>query len=89
MFIVEDVFLIEGRGVVVVGHIGHDEAYPFKTGDVVTITRPDGSQVQAHVRGLNDFTRCFTDERAIGVLLGGVLSREEAPVGSKVSVQES
>ena len=85
MFIVKDVFLIEGRGVVVVGMIGDDEAYPFNTGDVVTVTRPDGSRVQAHVRGSNDFTRCFTDERTIGILLGGVLSREEVPVGSVVS----
>ena len=84
MFIVEDVFLIKDRGVVVVGKVGGD-ARPFKNGDVVTVTRPDGSRVQARVRGLDEFTRCFTDERTIGVLLGDVHSREEVPAGSVVS----
>src|SRR5437867_3855605 len=51
LFTVESTFTIRGRGLVIEGF--KLEQYPlFNVGDVILIHRPDGSQVQALIQGV-------------------------------------
>ena len=51
--IIEDLFDISGRGIVIVPWVPKDAAFPVRIGDRLVLKRPDGSQIHSHVRGLD------------------------------------
>ncbi len=80
---VEDAFLIKRRGVVVVPGIPTDSRCRIEIGATVTLERPDGSRIEAAVRGLESIppgTALLLD------LPGG---KAEAPAGTTLWVDES
>jgi translation elongation factor EF-Tu-like GTPase len=86
-FRVEDVFTIEGKGLVAAGlldGVRHD----FSIGARVRISRPDGTRLVCGVRGAEVLrTACFTESVSIYVLLGGVLTPQDVPRGSVVALE--
>ena len=82
--VVDDVFLIEGRGVVVALSLPAAEGWHIKVRDAVTFQRPDGSVFRTTIRGL-DVPRTNPPFRFLGVLLGPeITSKDLVPVGTKL-----
>ncbi len=79
---VEESFLIKRRGVVVVPGIPADRGWRIGIGDVVTLERPDGSRIEAAVRGLESIPPGTA-------LLLDLPGKAEAPVGTTLWVDES
>ena len=82
--LVEDVFVIQGRGTVVTGRV---ELGSVSVGEVVEWTHPDGRAMSASVSGLEAFRKTLTTAGAgemIGVLLRDV-ERADIPAGSVLS----
>jgi translation elongation factor EF-Tu-like GTPase len=81
LFKVEDTFVIRGRGLVVVPGIvpGRDER--FRIGDALQLKRPDGSESETTIGGLEMFTESMKPD--IPVLLKG-LGKEDVPIGTEV-----
>ena len=87
---VEDCFLIEGRGVVVIPDFPVPEGWKDRT-ETVTVTRPDGQQHEAtaqfsmsHFRPLDPKAPIDKRWRVVVLLLNA--KKEELPAGSKISV---
>ena len=89
-FTVQSTFTIRGRGRVIEGF--KFEQYPlFKVGDVLAIRRPDGSEVQAVIQGVEPpLGRVYVgepppvSERRYGLLI----DIDDVPVGSVVSASK-
>ncbi len=80
---VEDSFLIKRRGVVVVPGLPADFRWRIDLGTMLTLERPDGSRIEAAVRGLESLppgTALLLD------LPGG---KAEAPPGTTLWVDDS
>jgi hypothetical protein len=87
VFVIEDIFYLEGRGLVVTGNLSSEaETSNYQVGSLVRITRPDHSSAECSVVGVGRFTRCFTDLYPVGLLLDGSLEHKEIPRGSLLSV---
>ena len=89
---VEDCFLIEGRGTIVIPDFSVPKGWKDRT-ETVTVTRPDGHEYEAkaqfsmaHFRPLNPKASIDQRWRIIVLLLGG--KKEEVPPGSKISVSQ-
>ncbi len=80
---VEDVFSLDDRGLVGTG-IWLNEAQTLKPGTMVEIVKPDGSALRATLRGTSLFTKCFGQQRAIGLLFEQPTDKSELPLGSQV-----
>lgn len=70
VFIIEDVFYIYGRGVVVAGTV---QKGTFHTGDKVIIVNQSGSEIESQISGIELF-RKLTDEVSEGENAGILLS---------------
>src|SRR6266498_4650454 len=89
---IEDCFLIEGRGVVVMPDFSVPDGWKDRT-DTVAVTKPDGQQYEAtaqfnrsHFRPLDPKASLDKRWRVVVLLLNG--KKEELPVGSKFLVSE-
>ena len=89
---IEDRFLIEGRGVVVIPDFSVPDGWRDRT-DTVAVTKPDGQQYEAtaqfsmsHFRPLDPKASLDKRWRVVVLLLNG--KKEELPVGSKILVSE-
>jgi hypothetical protein len=89
---IEDLFLIEGRGVVVIPDFSVPDGWKDRT-DTVVVTKPDGQQYEAtaqfsmsHFRMLDPKTSIDKRWRVVVMLLNG--KKEELPVGSKILVSQ-
>ncbi len=89
---VEDCFLIEGRGVVVIPDFSVPDGWRDRT-DTVTVTKPDGQQYEAtaqfsmsHYRLLDPKASIDKRWRVVTLLLNR--KTEDLPVGSKIFVSQ-
>ncbi len=85
-FIVEDMFLIQGKGLVVAGVL-EGERHGFDIGARVSISRPDGTRLVSGVRGAELLRSCFSGAINIYLLLEEAFAAEEVPRGSVVALE--
>jgi hypothetical protein len=84
LFTVEETFSIKGRGLVIVG-IAAEQYGSFATGDPLMIRRPDGTTVQAIVRGVEYPPSVkYIGERPRNPRYGVLVDAADVPVGSVV-----
>lgn len=90
LFVIEDVFQITGRGIVITGEREPDSP-DFKAGSKVILIRPNGEIFMTEVIGIEWFTpidgRKFNRNK-VGVLLKNVNSKETVPIGTEVFLNE-
>jgi len=86
-FTVKQTYTIRGRGRVIEG-ICIEQHHLFKAGDQISIRRPDGSSVEAVIRGVEPIVGAVyagspppVEERRWGVLIDA----DDVPVGSVVT----
>ncbi len=79
LFIVEQAFLITGRGVVLLPGLG--EKY-IPVGSPIRLVRPDGSTLDTKIRGIgfNEFH---------DILVGQELRKEDVPIGTEAWMVET
>lgn len=89
---IEDCFLIEGRGVVVIPDFSVPDGWKDRT-DTVVVTKPDGQRYDAtarfsmsHLRMLDPKAPIDKRWRVVVLLLNG--KKDELPVGSKILVSQ-
>ncbi len=82
IFTVEDAFYIEGRGVVLVGNCLVTKALLFPN-QKLELVLPSGDLAVTEIIGVDYFTKCFSDNQAMGVLVA-LQHKEQAPLGTKV-----
>jgi hypothetical protein len=83
---VEDVLVIDGRGLIVAPGILPGGDWRISIGDRITLEKPDGSRLEADIMGMNMFGA--RGPRCIPLLLGGELTRADVPIGTKLWVEE-
>ena len=83
LFVVEDSFLIKGRGLVPVPGIIPQGEERFRIGDPILFKRPDGSVLRWDIGGIEifNFVKPFSDP-PLGILLKG-LDKDALPIGSE------
>lgn len=79
LFVVEQVFSITGRGVVLLPGLGKNVV---RVGTIVRLVRPDGSTLDTKIRGIG-----FNEFRDI--LVGQELRKEDVPAGTEVWMIET
>jgi len=82
LFVVEDTFLIRGRGLVPIPGIVPQEDECFRVGDPIRLKRPDGSSLEWTIGGL-EFIQPPMPQHDLVVLLTGV-GEEDVPIGMEV-----
>jgi hypothetical protein len=82
LFIVEDTFIIKGRGLVPVPGIVPQGEERFRVGDPILLQRPDGSSLAWQIGGLELI--CGGPPRDDVVVLLKGLDKEAVPVGTEV-----
>ncbi|HEX8128623.1 MAG TPA: hypothetical protein VF527_05925 [Pyrinomonadaceae bacterium] len=85
---VEDTFPLEGRGIVATG-IWLDETQKIPSNALVEVVCPDGTTFRTHLRGITLFTKCFSENRVIGLLFGSLADKSQIPLRSQVWLVES
>jgi len=89
---VEDCFLIEGRGVIIIPDFSLPDGWRDRT-ESVAVTRPDGQQYEAAAQfSMSHFKlldpKASIDKRWRVVVLLLNRKKEELPVGSKILVSQ-
>ena len=79
IMVVEDFFIIKGRGLVAVGM--PEEGASVVMNEGLTIIRPDGVAISTSVNGL-EFISTVSSVKKLGILLFGITDKNEIPVGS-------
>jgi len=82
LFIVEDTFLIAGRGLIAVPGIIPEGEERFRVGDPILLRRPDGSTLRWKIGGI-EILHTPTPKPEIPILLLG-LTKEDVPVGTAI-----
>lgn len=80
---VADRFSVAGRGIVATG-IWLDEAQKIPDAALVEVVCPDGTTFRTNLSGVTIFTKCFSENRAIGLLFGSLTDESQLPLGSEV-----
>lgn len=86
IFTVEDSFYIERRGLVLVGNCLAPEV-ALLTKQKLELEFPSGEIGSTETIGVDYFTKCFTENQAVGVLVA-LQEKKEAPLGTKVYVHQ-
>lgn len=100
MMIVEDAFYLEGKGFVVVGNVPErwitENTLPFSDVDKAVISDLNGFEKDAVIDGIDIFTAPLSQPdataerfRTIGVLLAGISTIDEVPIGGKLLIKSS
>ena len=79
---IDDVFQITGRGCVVVPGIPKSFGLTIRIGDSVVLKRPDGTELETTIRGLEMFSRVPLDFTP--VLLGNEISKDMVSLGTEL-----
>ncbi len=79
LFTVEDTFTIRGRGIILAPGIVPEGDERFRIGDALRLRRPDGSEVEATIDGI-DFFNVPHGTYPIVVKL----SKSDVPLGTEV-----
>lgn len=82
IFTVEDSFFVEIRGLLLVGNCLVPEVTLLAKQEL-QLELPNGEVVSTEIIGVDYFTKCFTENQAIGVLVT-LQQKEKAPLGTKV-----
>jgi hypothetical protein len=82
LFIVEDTFVIKGRGLVPVPGIVPQGEERFRVGDAILLMRPDGSSFAWQIGGLELISGGPPRDDVVVLLKG--LGTEDVPVGTEV-----
>jgi translation elongation factor EF-Tu-like GTPase len=82
---VEDAFQITGRGVVVVPGIPRNGDWRLKTGDALLLRRPDGTELETCVFGIEMASP--PHPTGIPILLGQNVTKKDIPIGTELWVQ--
>jgi hypothetical protein len=82
LFVVEDSFLIKGRGLVPVPGIIPRRGERFRVDDPILLKRPDGSTLEWQIGGLELIHTAVPREDVVVLLKG--LGKEEVPIGTEV-----
>ena len=82
LFVVEDTFHIEGRGVVPIPGITPVDGEKFRIGDQILLKRPDGSQFGWQISGMELLTPP-PPNFDFAILLKG-LTKDDVPIGTEV-----
>jgi hypothetical protein len=84
LFIVEDMFLIRGRGLVVVPGILCQGEERFRVGDPLLLKRPEGSCLQWRIGGIELISCSPPRTKNEVVILLRDLSKDDVPIGTEV-----
>jgi translation elongation factor EF-Tu-like GTPase len=79
LFTVEDTFTIRGRGTVLVPGIVPEGGERFRIGDALRLRRPDGSEVEATIDGIEFFS---VPAGTYPIVVG--LPKLDVPLGTEV-----
>jgi hypothetical protein len=82
LFTVEDTFLIQGRGLVLVPGIVPQGDERFRVGDPVLLKRPDGSTLTWKIGGLEIISGARRSGDVPILLVG--LDKKDLPIGTEV-----
>lgn len=82
--VVDDVFKIEGRGVVVFPGIPVDSTLRVIVLDPIRLDRPDGSSMDTYIAGIELFGGL--KPHPIPILLPIEITKSDVPIGTKVFV---
>jgi hypothetical protein len=82
LFAVEDTFLIEGRGLVPVPGIVPQGDERFRVGDPIRLKRPDGSEIEWKIAGL-EMLYPRPPQNDVAILLNG-LGKDDVPIGTEI-----
>jgi translation elongation factor EF-Tu-like GTPase len=85
--IVEDLFQISGRGLIVVPGIPSSGNWKIKIGDTLILKRPDGIELSTIVRGIDMLNHRVPGPHPIPILLGAELTKEDVPIGTQLWVE--
>ena len=83
LFTVEDTYSIEGRGVVLLPGLEPIGDEVFHPGDPIRIRRPDNSELNTRMRGLEFLSR-RDKPCALVIVLPKDVAKDDVPVGSEV-----
>jgi hypothetical protein len=81
--VVEDAFPLAGRGIIATG-IWLDEAQQIPNDALVEVVCPDGTTFSTHLCGVAPFTKCFSENRVLGLLFGNLADTSQMPLRSEV-----
>jgi hypothetical protein len=84
LFVVEDTFLIKGRGLVPVPRLVPHAEERFRVGDHIVLKRPDGSRLEWTIGGIEIISASPPRPRTDLVILLKDLNKEDVPIGSEV-----
>lgn len=84
---IEDVFQIDGRGCIVVPGLLLDADPHVCIGDPATLRRPDGTEIQTLVAGI-EMIRTL-DRNAMPILLPKNIHKDEVPIGTELAITET
>lgn len=79
---IEETFTVEGRGVVLLPRLEPIDEERFAAGDPVRIRRPDGTDLNTVMQGVEFLTT--TDDSFLVILLPKHIEQSDVPVGSDV-----
>ena len=82
LFVVEDSFLIKGRGLVPVPGIVPQGEEGFSVGDPISLVRPDGSMLAWQIGGLEMIHTTVRRDDVVILLTG--LAKDEVPISTEV-----
>ncbi len=85
LFVIEDVFKITGRGIVVTGELESDSP-TFKVGSEVVLVKPDGKEFLTEVTGIEHVKPINYENfnwKRVGVMLKNIVDKEDIPIGSE------
>jgi len=84
---IEDVFQIDGRGCIVVPGLSLDDDPHVCVGDPITLRRPDGTELQTNVAGI-EMIRTL-NRNAMPILLPKKIQKNDVPIGSELDITET
>jgi len=82
--IIQDVFIITGRGIVATGQVSEGA---LSVGDDIIVKRHGKEDVHTRVKGIEGFRKVINEAKKgdnIGILFAGTINREEVKRGDKV-----
>ena len=84
---IQDVFQIDGRGCVVVPGVALDADPHVSIGDPAILRRPDGTEIQTSVAGIEMIHT--PDRNAIPILLPKNVHKDDVPIGTELVITET
>ncbi len=85
VFVIEDHFQIEGRGLIITGKIEKNSPR-LKIGTPIIVSRPDGSEVETKIAGIE---MCSPPNFEIEAILILNLTKDDLPIGSSVFINSN